>query len=283
MFAMQSNLDARSRDKLKKFSKLGRLFDAQRLLEERGTTRLRKTRKWTPLFMAVDRGFHSFVETLLRFEHAQWDLEKSYAGALRRRRNDLAGMILRSSWWTGKIDPVEALATGDTELVCTLVKSGIDFTKEPVVKQAALRNAKGTLDCLHAAKISIDAVEGQLYSALIFHAEQGHLKSVVHLLKAGLDPHTQVVWYEGRGSADDKTSAVHAALFSNKPALLAMLKPSPEKDNAEDLMGSVMLRENRRMFDVLFAAGFPVNCQANGGSPTLHDVLMSAGLFSYQA
>jgi hypothetical protein len=45
------------RDRLKFHCKAGRLVDAQKLLEEEGTARLRKTRKRTPLFVAVDRGF----------------------------------------------------------------------------------------------------------------------------------------------------------------------------------------------------------------------------------
>lgn len=41
--------------------------------------------------------------------------------ALRRRRNDLAAMILKSAWWTREIDPVEALCTGDVELVKSMI------------------------------------------------------------------------------------------------------------------------------------------------------------------
>lgn len=94
MVIMPDYLDTRSRDRIKAYCKVGRLFDAERLLNEYGTARLRKTRKWTPLFTAVDRGFHSLVELLLRYEHAQWDLEKAYEGEQRRRRSDLATMII---------------------------------------------------------------------------------------------------------------------------------------------------------------------------------------------
>ena len=41
LFAMAEFLDARLRDRLKAFCKVGRLFDAQRLLEECGTAKLR--------------------------------------------------------------------------------------------------------------------------------------------------------------------------------------------------------------------------------------------------
>jgi hypothetical protein len=125
---MPDNMDARTRDRLKALCKVGRLFDAQRLLEEVGTAKLRKTRKWTPLLTAVDRGFHSLVELLLRYEHAQWDLDKGYRAAKWRHRPDSAGLILRSSSWSGPIDPVEALVTGDLELVQRLRDAGTDFT-----------------------------------------------------------------------------------------------------------------------------------------------------------
>lgn len=274
---METYLDSISRDKLKSLCKFGRLFEAERLLEQKGTARLRKTKKWPPLFVAVDRGFHSLVELLLRYDHAQWDLEKSYAGALRRGRLDLAGLILRSPWWSAEIDPVEALKTGDTELVCSLMESGTDFTKRPIVKEAAKVAARGTIECLKAAKIPIEVVEDQLYEAMIHHAEQGHMKSLVHLLKAGLNPHRQVACYPD--DEHDTMSAVDAAIHCGKPAILRMLKPSPEKDDPESLMGSAIFMGDRRMLHVLLDSGFPLNCQKNGGSPTLHEVLKDAGLF----
>ena len=136
-------LDAISREKLRKLCKFGRLFEADRLLQEKGTARFRKTHKWTPLFVAVDRGFHSLVEVLLRYEHEPWDLEKAYSGALRRRRNDLAAMILKSLGWTREIDPVEAICAGDVELVKSMILDDTNFTKAPIIRNAAMNNPIG--------------------------------------------------------------------------------------------------------------------------------------------
>ena len=281
--AMSPTLDARSRERLKTFCKFGRLFEAQRLLDEKGTARLRKTRKWTPLFVAVDKGFHSLVEVLLRYDHAQWDLEKGYAAALRRSRGDLAGMILRSPWWTAAIDPVDALATGDAELVCSLIASGVDITKAPLVTLAALRNPSGTVACLRAARISVDSVEVQLRSALITHAMRGYVGAVVQLLRLGIDPHVPGIWFEERSPSGEMMSAVNAAIFSDKPGLLAMMKPSPDRDDPEEMIGSVSCTGDHRMLTVLLDAGFELNCQANGGSPALHEVLRMGGRYGIVA
>lgn len=143
---MSDYLDYRLRERLRAYCKVGRLFDAERLLSEAGTARVRKTRKWTPLFVAVDRGFHSLVELLLRYDHAQWDLEKAYEGAQRRRRVDLAALIVGAPWWSVPIDPVEVLATGDVALARKLRDTGTDFTAVDTILQGALRNARGTLD-----------------------------------------------------------------------------------------------------------------------------------------
>lgn len=100
---MPDYLDAKSRERLKALCKVGRLYDAERLLEEHGTARIRKTRKWSPLYMAVKRGFHSMVEMLLRYDHAQWDLEKCYQRALWIKMRDLASLILSSQCWSALI------------------------------------------------------------------------------------------------------------------------------------------------------------------------------------
>lgn len=276
---MPTYLDALSREKLRKLCKFGRLFEAERLLAEKGTARFRKTRKWTPLFVAVDRGFHSLVEMLLRHEHEPWDLEKAYSGALRRRRNDLAAMILKSAWWTREIDPVEALCTGDVELVKSMILAGTDFTKPPVIRNVAINNPVGAIACLRAVGILLEPIEGQLYEALMHHADHGHGKRMIAMLRCGLDPRKRIAIYENPDGTHETGSVVEAVIHTGKPWLLEMLKPSPEKDDAEYLIGSGMHLGDRRMLEVLLKCGFPINCQQNGGSPALHSVLTTAGLF----
>ena len=270
---MSDHMDARTRDRLKAFCKVGRLFDAQRLLEEVGTAKLRKTRKWTPLLTAVDRGFHSLVELLLRYEHAQWDLEKGYRAAKWRHRPDLAGLILRSSSWSGPIDPVEALVTGDLELVQQLHDSGTDFTAGGTIQRAAAGSAQGTMAALRHLGIRIDEVEGQLHSAMVTHAYLGHVSSVMCLLRAGLDPHRVCSHLDADGREGGEESAVSASIFSGKPGFFASLKPSPDKDDAIELVGRAVFLGEDKMLRILLEAGFSLNCKTNGGSPALDELL----------
>ncbi len=77
---MSQFLNHQDRDQLRDPCRAECLFDVEKLLVEKGTRYLTRTRKWTPLFFAVDRGFHSLVEVLLRYPHANWDLEKRLLG-----------------------------------------------------------------------------------------------------------------------------------------------------------------------------------------------------------
>jgi hypothetical protein len=270
---MPDHMDARTRDRLKAFCKVGRLFDAQRLLEEVGTAKLRKTRKWTPLLTAVDRGFHSLVELLLRYEHAEWDLERGYRAAKWRHRRDLAGLILRSPSWSRPIDPVEALVTGDLELVRQLRDAGTDFTAGDTILRAAASNPHGTLAALEQLGIKTEEVEEQLHSALVTHAYLGHVPSVMRLLRAGLDPHRVCSHLDGDGRQGGEESAVSASMFSGKPGFFALLRPNPHKDDAAELVGRAVFLGDEDMLGVLLDAGFTLNCKPNGGSPVLDELL----------
>jgi hypothetical protein len=269
---MPDHMDARTRDRLKAFCKVGRLFDAQSLLEEVGTARLRKTRKWTPLFTAVDRGFHSLVELLLRYDHAQWDLDKGYRAAKWRHRPDLAGLILRSSSWSWPIDPVEALVTGDLELIQGLWESGTDFTAGDTIQRAAAKSAHGTMAAVRHLGIRIEEVEGQLHSAMVTHAYLGHVSSVMCLLRAGLDPHRVCSHLDAEGREGGEESAVSASMFSGKSGFFAALKPNPAKDDAVELIRTAVFLGEDKMLNVLLDAGFTLNCKANGGSPALDEL-----------
>jgi hypothetical protein len=266
-------LDARSRDRLAILCKQGRLFEAQLLLEENGTARFRKTRKWTPLFFAVDRGFHSLVEVLLRYDHAQWDLEKAYSAAIRRGRRDLAALILRTPSWDGVIDSVEALSTGDIELVRYLIGAGNDLTRSPAVTMAALRNPAGTIKALRGVGISFDSVADQLRAAMVTHAARDHVMAVVQFLRIGFDPRVPGVYYDEKDKPREECTALEAAALSNKPALLRMLRPDPLTDDAEMLIRCASAADGREKMELLLDAGFQLNCQENGGSPALHRAL----------
>ncbi|MEY3895931.1 MAG: hypothetical protein RLZZ214_1451 [Verrucomicrobiota bacterium] len=270
---MPDYLDARLRDRIKAFCKVGRLFDAEKLLNEVGTARLRKTKKWTPLFTAVDRGFHSLVELLLRYDHAQWDLEKSYEGAQRRHRSDLAALILSAPSWSAPIDPVEVLATGDITLARKLHEAGTDFTAGNIILHGAMRNAGGTLNVIAHLGLRSGNVDDQLYSAMVTHADKKHVASVIRFLRAGLDPHKVVPHLDERGRLSGEESTVSIAMFSGKPGFLAALKPSPLKDDAADLIGRAVFLGDDKMLGVLLEAGFELNCKANGGSPALDELL----------
>lgn len=271
---MDSYLNARPRDQLKAHCKAGRLFDTQKFLDKEGTARLRKTRKWTPLFVAVDRGFHSLVEVLLRYDHAQWDLEKSYRAALTRRRSDLAGMILRSPSWSKPIDPIEALATGDLTLAESLKRSGVDLVGVDSVLKAAARNAGGVLVMIDHLGVLNREVEDQLYSVMVPHAPLGHVPSVMRFLRRGFDPHRVVPYLdEVDGKVCDEGSAVLASMYSDKPCLFAALRPDPKKDDAEQLLRTAVFSGCDKMLKTLLDAGFDLNCKDNGGSPAL-DVLL---------
>jgi hypothetical protein len=271
---MADHMDARTRDRLKAFCKVGRLFDAQRLLEEVGTVNLRKTQKWTPLFTAVDRGFHSLVELLLRYEHAQWDLNKAYEGAQRRHRSDLAALILSAPSWSVPIDPVEVLATGDLSLARKLQNAGTDFTAGDTVLRGAMRNVGGTLRIITELGLRSEEVDGQLYSAMVSHAQQGHVGGVIRFLRAGFDPHRAVRYLDERGRlVDEEDSVIQVAMFSGKPGFLAALKPNPAKDNAAEMIRTAVYLGDDRILKILLVAGFPLNCKPNGGSPALDELL----------
>lgn len=271
---MPDYMDARTRDRLKAFCKFGRLFDAQSLLEEVGTARLRKTRKWTPLFTTVDRGFHSLVQLLLRYPHEQWDLEKAYEGAQRRHRSDLAALILSAPSWSAPIDPVEVLATGDVNVARKLQKTGTDFTAGDTILRGAIRYAGGTLRIVSALGLRSEIVDSQLYSAMVSHAHLGHVASVIHFLRAGFDPHRSARYLDERGRLlEEEESTIRVSMFTGKSGFFAMLKPDPGKDDAAEMIRTAVFLGDEKMLKVLLAAGFPLNSKANGGSPALDELL----------
>lgn len=137
-----------------------------------------------------------------------------------------------------------------------------------------MRNAGGTLKIVHALRLRSGNVEDQLYSAMLTHAGEGHVSSVIRFLRAGFDPHRKARCLNERGlMMDEEDSAVHAAMFCGKPGLFAALKPSPEKDDAVALIQSAVFLGDNKLLKILLDAGFNLNCKPNGGSPAIDAIL----------
>jgi hypothetical protein len=168
---------------------------------------------------------------------------------------------------------VEALATGDLELVQKLRDTGTDFTEGDTIMRAAVRSAHGAMAAVMHLGIERDEVEDQLHSAMVTHAYLGHVSSVMCLLRAGLDPHRVCSHLDGNGREGGEESAVSASMFSDKPGFLAALKPNPNKDDAVELVGRAVFLGDDKMLEVLLAAGFTLNCKPNEGSPALDELL----------
>jgi len=270
---MTDYLDAKSRDRLKALCKVGKLFDAQRLLEEHGTCHLRKTKKWTPLYMAVFRGFHSLVEVLLRYDHAQWDLKRSRIRAQRLNRHDLAAMILACPYWTDPIDPVDALASGELSLIQPLIEAGLDLREGDAVCQAAIRDAKGVLSILPKLGYSVQDLEEQLSSAMVSLVARNKMWGAWQLLRAGLDARKPATYYDEEGRTWEPESAILLAIYSGNHRFLEALKPDPTKDDEYEMVRMATSVGDDMILKILLDAGFRLNCKSNGGSPAIDQVL----------
>lgn len=99
---------------------------------------------------------------------------------------------------------MEALVTGDLELVQRLRGVGTDFTAGDTILPAAVRSARGTVSAVRQLGIRMELVEGQLYSAIVTHAYLAHVPSVMCLLRAGLDPHRVCGHLDGEGAGDTR-------------------------------------------------------------------------------
>lgn len=270
-------LPFQERDRLRDLCRHGRLFEALDLLEEKGTCRLRRTRKWTPLFFAVDRGFHSLVEVLVRYPHSDWDLEKGYYGALRRKRGDLAALIIKAGYDPGDVSFSSALESGDSDVVQLLLERYPDSGSDFGVAKAILRAPYEIAGLAPVLAKAIPDWEEQAYSGMVSLADRGRLRPVLRYLRLGLDPRRVGTILDDREMPICGMTTVEAACGSGNMRLIHMLKPSPSLDNSKRLFAHGFVTSlNRELIEFLIERGFDINCDADGGCPVLNDVLCSA-------
>jgi ankyrin repeat protein len=236
----------------------------------------------SPLDVALDLGFHSLIEVLLK-AGAQQDPPSGYGSPLSRaleaRRLDIIELLVEHGCDPRSVDMVEVLRSWDPAIFRFFIERGADVTTGQPFAHAFCEGIWTAMRPFKELSVTRPELLEQANIALRHHCKEGDIKWVAQLLRAGADPQKPGADAPGRSeeAADYGLSALgYAALYQHYEVFdlkqVRTLKPDVK---TSDYLAYLHRGAGTEVMRRLLEAGLQPNDQEDGGCSILHRLIES--------
>jgi hypothetical protein len=273
-----SHTDAKE---LVRLCRAGRLYEVESWIRVGRPLTVPREVRTTPLDVALDTGFHSLIELLLRHEESQQVKNDVLRNAVLLDNSAVVELAIANGAEVRSASFLDVLLTGDRALVASFLERGADaITDHPFARAFHQLRAKTTigsyLDCRRSRPDLAVGLQRQADMALRQFAHEGNLKWVSLLMWAGADARSHGPTVEDADDPEWSTTALHEASEWGNVAVLKGLRP----DRGDDLAGMLeraASRANSATLEYLLALGANPNDKPLGGSSSLDACLRILG------
>lgn len=292
----RGNTKAETLDEIKPVIELcraGKLFAVQDWITEGKPVNLphlprRSNHARSPLDIAIEQGFHSLVEVLLK-TGATLDLDSwngTMSRALRARRFDIVQLLVDHGYDPASIDMNEVFGTWAPEMMEYFIDRGAEVEAGNPLASALCNRVRTALRVLKRYWDRFPSFPEQANIALRYHCKEGNLKWISLLLWAGADPYARGVsqFDEELDPTDTGLSALgYAVLYQHFEVFkLKQVKLDPAHPAIWDVVRYAYRGQGIELLKRLLEKGLNPNDQESGGSSLIQNLLNGIG-FDFSA
>lgn len=229
--------------------------------------------------VALDNGFHSLVELLVRNEPSQDVKNLALLNAVSLKRLDLIELLVSHGAEVSSVPFFEVLQVWDPTIIRYFLDHGADFITDSPFTLAFGEKIRTALrpwrECREKYADLAPQLQEQADRALRHFCFEGNLKWVSLLMWAGADPRSSGPSLEDDDDPYAHSTALTAAAHREDVQVLKRLKPEPKRDDIGELLTIAAGSARVEVVRYLLELGAKVNDKQNGGSTALDDSLES--------
>jgi hypothetical protein len=274
---MNAHLSLEQTKELVALSRTGQLYEIERRFTQWGTLCQHPDAHRDPLDVALEKGFHSLVELLIR--HTSDQDTKNYAleQAVYNRRFDIVQMLVEYGADPLSVSFKDVLEAYNPDMMRYFIAKGADIVKEFPFAQAfrwKVRTALGVfLDCRRKFPQHKRALQRQLDMALAYHCGSGSMRWVCLLLWAGGNPLVSVPNIEYLDESTTKTSGARAAALNGRLDVIQKFRVNAKKPAWREALEIACFCGKPLVVKFILEGGVPPNDKPNGGSSGLESAM----------
>jgi ankyrin repeat protein len=281
LFVVSATLSTTEAKHLLRLCKSGRLFEVQSWIASGNSLSVPADLRTTPLKVALDTGFHSLVELLVRNEPSQDLKNQALRHAISHKRLAFIELLVSHGAEISSVPFIEVLQVWDPTIIRYFLNHGADVIKDSPFAVAfgeRIQTAIGPWrECKEKYPDAAPHLQEQADRALRHFCFKGDLKWVSLLMWAGADPRSVGPTLDDDGDLDESehSTALTAAAYCENLEILKRLKPDAKRDDIDALVKYAAPYPHADVVRYLLKLGAKPNDKPNGGSAALDGCLES--------
>jgi hypothetical protein len=255
-------------DDIKQLIKLvraGKFFDVQKWIAEGKQTVPPKPYSSSPLRVAVETGFHSMIEILLRIETDQDEKNHLLRRAVWNNKLELIKLLVEHGADLHGVGFEDVCGTGNPELMRFFLDRGIDAVTGQPFTHALCRPRRPQIGIYMNYRDKIPELKHQVNLALRHHAREGSMYWVSLLLWAGGDAHVKLPDIGKDSDPENDTSALEEAIYHKRNVIVDKIGIDPKRDNLNGFLEKACSVGNWNIIEKLIALGADVKGETEYG------------------
>jgi len=227
-------------------------------------------RRKGPLHKAIDAGFYSIIEVLLKAGTVMADSRPfALERALANRRLDIVKLLIQYGANIKAVEMDLVFETWQPEIIDYFFEHGADVETGNPLAAALCERIKTALGAFKRHKDRFPQLQSQIDIALRFHCREGDKKWAGLMLWAGANPYSKGPDspYESPDPDGDISALEYAAIW-NRPEIfeLKQIKITPDIPVADELFEAVCRSENADLLLKMLDSGFDPTKRSDQGS-----------------
>lgn len=266
----------------------GRLYEIEDWIRAGKSIEVSEGVRKSPLQVAMDTGFQSLIELLIRHEERLEVKNEALANAVERKRLDFVELLVSNGAEVRSVPLADVLRAWEPQMIAFFLDRGADvITGSPFAVAFGQKIRTALRPYVEYKKAHPELALGlqeQADRALRHFCNEGDLKWISLLLWAGANPRSRGPDLDDRWADDPEchTTALKEACSKGNLDVLKKLKIDPRTDDLSELLSSAALT-SKETIEYLLSLGAKTNDKPNGGSSALDRCLWRLGWGSHDS
>jgi len=277
---MDAHLSMEQTKELRALCERGKLYEIERRFAILGTVCPHPTTRREPLSIAIDKGFHSLVEFLIKHTRDLGVKNKALKRAVALRNFDLTQLLVDYGADPLSVCFTDVLCAYNPDMTRYFVAKGADLIKGhpfAIAFQEKIRTSLGVfIDCQRNNPNLKAELQRQLDMALGYHCGRGNMRWVSLLLWAGGNPCARVPDLNHPDDMDDEElwiTGVEEAAYCGQLDVIKKIGVTPQNALWQKALSWAAFAYVKAIVKFLLEAGINPNDKPNGGCSGLDNVL----------
>lgn len=260
--------------------RVGKLYDVEKWIAQGKPVNGQPHRHTSPLLIAIDKGFHSLVELLVKNGADLSGKINPLQRAVARQNPDIVELLIRYGANVRSVDFAYVCRFGPHPRTLRLfMDNGADFRTGYPIAHAFQEGIRTMLGLYKTYVGQYAEIQKQADMALRYHCEEGNMGWVCRLLWAGANPRAKVLRTNDEEDPELEATALECAASSGHCDVVKKIV-DPAKDDLDQLLCDACFGHSPELIKYLIELGANPNGRRQDGSTPLSKLFLAFSWYS---